>query len=90
VVASGGTVSVLSGGTGKRSWNNRDNVLSTDPNCAGLSLNQNTGEISGMPTGNGTCGGIRGFLIRVSDASTPTQFVERLFSIEVGSAPRSR
>jgi hypothetical protein len=45
--------------------------------CAGLSLSAN-GLISGTPTTSGPCGP---FTIRVTDASTPGQFVERVFTI---------
>jgi hypothetical protein len=47
--------------------------------CRNLSLASN-GLISGTPTNTGTCGP---FTIRVTDGSTPAQFVEREFSITV-------
>jgi hypothetical protein len=66
----------------QRTWSNPDNVLSTDPNCAGLSLNASTGQISGTPANTGvTCGGAGGFIIRVTDGSG--QFVERAFTIPI-------
>jgi hypothetical protein len=47
--------------------------------CAGLSLSAK-GLISGTPTTSGTCGP---FTIRVTDSSTPGQFVERAFTIPI-------
>ena len=89
VVASGGTVVDSTGGV-TRTWSNPDGVLASDPNCAGLTLNTNTGEIFGTANGTSgtTCGGANGFIIRVTDASatmtTPAgQFVERAFTIHV-------
>lgn len=47
--------------------------------CRGFSLSS-SGLISGTPTNTGTCGP---FTIRVTDGSTPGQFVERQFTITV-------
>jgi WD40 repeat protein len=47
--------------------------------CQNLSL-VSSGLISGTPTNTGTCGP---FIIRVTDGSTPGQFVERAFQITV-------
>ncbi len=89
IVAAGGTV-VDSTGAVKRTWSNPDGVLASDPNCAGLTLNPTSGEISGTAAGTAgtTCGGVNGFIIRVTDASvlpaTPAgQFVERNFTIPI-------
>jgi hypothetical protein len=72
----------VAGGTVPRTWSNPDNVLATDPNCAGLSLNSSTGQITGTAANtNVTCGGTSGFVIRVTDASG--QFVERAFTIPI-------
>jgi hypothetical protein len=63
-------------------WSNPDNVLSTDPNCAGLSLNLNIGQITGTAANtNVTCGGANGFIIRVTDGAG--QIVERAFTIPI-------
>jgi hypothetical protein len=65
-----------------RTWSNPDGVLTTDPNCAGLALDSNSGEITGAPANTGvTCGGTKGFVIRVTDGSG--QFVERAFTIPI-------
>lgn len=73
---------VVGGGTLPRTWSNPDNVLTTDSNCAGLSLNTSTGQITGTALQSSvTCGGANGFIIRVADGSG--QVVERAFTIPI-------
>jgi hypothetical protein len=73
---------VVAGGTVPRTWSNPDSVLSSDPNCAGLTLNSSTGQITGTAANTSvTCGGTNGFIIRVTDAAG--QFVERAFTIPI-------
>lgn len=81
VVAEGGTVSNAQSSAATRTWSEPTKLLGTvGTACEGLSLNTSTGEISGIPSVEGICGA---FVIRVTDASTPPQFVERDFEIVV-------
>jgi hypothetical protein len=73
---------VVQGGTVPRSWSNPDGDLA----ACGFTLVTTTGEIYATPvpgSGGTTCGGTSGFVIRVTDASTPGQFVERTFTIKI-------
>lgn len=70
---------VAAGGTVPRQWSDVSNSLGQTGACAGLSLAASSGEITGVPTTSGTCI----FTLRVSDGSSPAQFVERQFSISV-------
>jgi hypothetical protein len=73
---------VVAGGARPLTWSNPGGVLASDPNCAGLTLNASTGEISGTAANTSvTCGGTNGFIIRVTDGSG--QFVERAFTIPI-------
>lgn len=81
------TFVVATGGTLPRTWMDASRStptsfapvlgVATTP-CEGLTLDTTTGEISGTPVNSGTCGP---FIIRVTDASTPGQYVERKFQI---------
>ena len=73
---------VVSGGAVPLTWSNPGASMASDPNCAGLSLNSSTGQITGTGANPGTtCGGANGFIIRVTDGSG--QFIERAFTIPV-------
>jgi hypothetical protein len=89
IAVQGGTV-VDSTGAVKRSWSETTptGLILNTGNCAGLTINAATGEISGTPTAasGSVCGP---FTIRATDASvvpvvTPAgQFVERSFTISI-------
>ncbi|HXJ93187.1 MAG TPA: hypothetical protein VMT20_09940 [Terriglobia bacterium] len=84
IVAIGGTVSSTST-SATRAWAETTNPLLLGPGaigaCVGFNEITSAGEITGTPTTTGTCGP---FTIRVTDASSPGQFVERNFEIGVG------
>jgi hypothetical protein len=72
------------GGAVPRTWStpNPTDPLGTGAGaCAGLTLNATSGLISGTPTDSS--GGPCTFVVRVTDGSTPGQFVDRAFTITV-------
>jgi hypothetical protein len=83
IVAEGGAVTgVGASGLVRRTFStpNPADPLGTQAGaCAGLALDPVSGIVSGTPTASGPCS----FVVRVTDASSPGQFVERAFSITV-------
>jgi hypothetical protein len=83
IVAEGGAATgVGSSGLVRRTFStpNPADPLGTQAGaCAGLALDPVSGTVRGTPTATGPCS----FVVRVTDASSPGQFVERAFSITV-------
>jgi hypothetical protein len=77
-----------SGGTPPLTWSEPGGLLDAPATpCEGLTLNTDTGEISGTPVNPGTCGGVTGFTINVQDSLAVSD--SKQFTIEVGPEPAS-
>ena len=70
-----------SGGNTPYTWSL---VASSQAMPAGLSLDTETGAITGIPTVEG----ITSLVFRLEDESTPTQFVEKTLPITIGNTPQ--